>query len=110
MTYKDRLRRILSSGEKKIFERLDSPIKIQNFLDSVPINFEQSGETLMSPRRLLKAHKAHCIEGALFAAAVLAYHGRSPLLMDFQTSPEDEDHVLAVFKQNGLWGAILFKN
>ena len=60
----------------------------------------------MSPRHLLKARRAHCIEGALFAAAALACHGHTPLLMDFQTLPEDEDHVLAIFKQNGLWGAI----
>ena len=42
----------------------------------------------------------------MFAAAALAYHGRPPLLMDFQTLPDDEDHVVTVFKQNGLWGAI----
>lgn len=46
------------------------------------------------------------MEGAVFAAAVLAYHGQKPLLLDFQTLPVDEDHVVALFRQNGYWGAI----
>ncbi len=60
----------------------------------------------MSPRRVLKAKTAHCFEGALFAAAALAYHGQTPLLMDLQTTHGDDDHVVALFKQNGYWGAI----
>ena len=60
----------------------------------------------MSPRRVLETKTAHCMEGALFAAAVLAYHGQKPLLMDFQTGFDDEDHVVTLFKQNGYWGAI----
>jgi len=64
------------------------------------------GETYMSPRRVLKTKTAHCFEGALLAAAALAYHGQKPLLMDFQTVPADEDHVITLFRQNGLWGAL----
>jgi hypothetical protein len=60
----------------------------------------------MSPRRLLREKTAHCFEGALFAAAVLAYHGQKPFLLDLRTEPEDEDHVVALFRQNGHWGAI----
>ncbi len=104
--YRDRMRALLEPSEQKVFARLNSPQKIQDFLDTLPINFEVSGETYMSPRRLLKARTAHCFEGALLAAAVLAYHGQKPLLMDFQTLPSDEDHVVALFKQNGRWGAI----
>ena len=60
----------------------------------------------MSPRATIRAKTAHCIEGAYLAAAALAYHGHEPLLMDFQTLPDDEDHVITLFKQNGRWGAI----
>lgn len=105
-TYKKSLRQILSSEENKIFGKLATPQKVQDYLDSLPINFELSGETYMSPRRVIKEKRAHCFEGALFAAAAFAYHGQSPLLMDFQTVPDDEDHVIAVFKQSGRWGAI----
>jgi hypothetical protein len=103
---KKTLRALLTSAERRVFARLDSPQKIQNFLDRLPVNFEMEGETTMSPRRMLKARKAHCAEGAIFAAAALAYHGQPPLLMDFQSLPTDEDHIIAVFKDRGLWGAI----
>lgn len=96
----------LSAGEIKLFKRLDTPQKIQNFLDTLPINYEKKGDTHRSPREMLVHKKAHCIEGAIFAAAVLWYHGHEPLVMDFTTKPHDEDHVLALFKQNGFWGAI----
>ena len=103
---KKELRTLLSVSENKIFQKLNSPKKIQDFLDSLPINFETSGETYMSPRRVLTAGTAHCFEGALLAAAALGYHGQKPLLMDFQTGYDDEDHVVALFRHNGLWGAI----
>lgn len=60
----------------------------------------------MSPRRTIVAQTAHCFEGALVAALALAYHGQKPLLMDIQTIPSDEDHVVALFRQGGMWGAI----
>jgi hypothetical protein len=65
-----------------------------------------SGETYMSVRRTLAAKTAHCMEGALLAAAALAFHGEKPLLMDFQSTPEDEDHVITLFTRSGHWGAI----
>lgn len=61
---------------------------------------------LLSSKRILEQKRAQCIEGAMFAAASLAYHGAMPLLLDFQTSAYDEDHVVALFKKDGLWGAI----
>jgi hypothetical protein len=106
MRYKHRINSVLNSVESKLFKKLSSPQKIQDFLDTLPINFEQNGETYMSPRRVMESKTAHCFEGALFAAAVLTYHDHKPLLMDFQTGLNDEDHVVVVFKQHGLWGAI----
>ena len=55
---------------------------------------------------VLRAGKAHCMEGALLAAAILEFHGHKPLLLDLRSTSEDLDHVVALFKQNGYWGAI----
>jgi hypothetical protein len=96
----------LTKEELRLFKKLNTPIKIQDFLDSLPINFEKKGETNMSPRRVLQERKAHCMEGALLAAAILWFHGEDPLLMDLQAMPYDADHVVAIYKINGLWGAI----
>lgn len=104
--FREKIRQLLTAQECRLFARLNTPQKVQDFLDTLPVNFELEGETYMSPRRVLRKKTAHCFEGALFAAAVLAYHGEKPLLMDFRTIPEDEDHVVALFRQNGLWGAI----
>jgi hypothetical protein len=107
MAYKNDVRALLSPVERRVFQKLSTPQKIQNFLDTLKINFEDTGgEAYLSPRQVLKLEKAQCIQGALLAAAALAYHGQRPLLMDFQTAPKDEDHVIALFKQDGLWGAI----
>lgn len=95
----------LTKSELKILKKLSTPIKIQDFLDSMPVNWEKKGETYMSPRRSLKAKKMHCFEGALLAALALWVHGEKPLLMDFQNKG-DEDHVIALYQRNGYWGAI----
>ncbi|MDO8518235.1 MAG: hypothetical protein Q7S26_03025 [bacterium] len=106
MAYTKKVQALLSPAECRVFKKLTTPQKIQDYLDTLEINFEERGETLMSPRRVLREKKAHCIEAALFAAAALAYHGSPPLLLDLQTSVQDEDHVVTLFKQNNLWGAI----
>ncbi len=106
VAYRDDIRALLSPVEDKILKKLSTPQKIQDYLDTVPINFESSGETYMSPRRVIREHIAHCFEGALLAAAAIAYHGGKPLLMDFRTTPRDEDHVVALYKEHGRWGAI----
>jgi len=96
----------LTKPELNIFRKLNTPIKIQDFLDTLAINFEPNGETNMSPRRLLTAKKAHCMEAAIFAAAVLWFHGHEPLLLNMKAYPHDDDHSVALYKINGLWGAI----
>jgi hypothetical protein len=92
--------------EIKVLNKLNTPQKIQDFLNKIPINFEEDGGTARSPRQVLKLRKAHCIEGALLAAVALWYHGHKPLLLDLVTTKNDDDHVVALFKQNGFWGAI----
>lgn len=104
--YAKQIQAILSPAERRIFQRLATPQKIQDYLDTLPINFELRGETYMSPRRMIRAKTAHCFEGVLFAAAALAYHGEAPLLMDLRTAPSYEDHLIALFRVRGLWGAI----
>jgi len=105
-SYARRIRSILSAGELKTLRRLNSPRKIQDFIDSLVINMERDARTYMSPRRVLASGQAHCVEGAMLAAAALAFHGERPLLLDFQAAYDDEDHVVALFRENGHWGAI----
>lgn len=96
----------LSKEELAILRPLSTPIKIQDYLDSLAINHEKRGETCMSPRRVLREHKAHCIEGAMLAAIALSLHGEKPLLLDLKTISSDDDHVVTLYKRNGCWGAI----
>jgi hypothetical protein len=103
--YSKKLRAALSPDVARLFKKLSSPEKIQDYLDTLPINFDTSGD-LLSSKRVLEQGRAQCIEGAMFAAASLAYHGEVPLLLDFQTASYDEDHVVALFKRDGHWGAI----
>ena len=100
------LNTVLTPAERRLFARLDTPQKIQDYLDRLPVNFEPDGDTIMSPRRMLQAKVAHCAEGALFAAAVLMFHRQPVWLLDLRARPTDHDHVIAVFKQHGRFGAI----
>lgn len=92
--------------ELEILRSLNSPVKIQDFLNSMQINFEKNGDTCMSPRMVLKKRQAQCMEGAMFAAAALRVHGFQPLIVDMEAADCDMDHVIAVFQIAGMWGAI----
>ena len=96
----------LAVKEIGIFKRLNTPQKIEDFLETLPINFEKNGATLKSPRRVLIEKNAHCFEGALFATAVLWFHKMPPVILDLKAAKPDYHHVVALFKKNGLWGAI----
>lgn len=106
LAYRNALRALLTPAEHRTFARLDTPQKIQTFLDRLPANFEVDGDTVMSPRRALKTRTAHCAEGALLAAAALAYHGKRAWLLDIRALPSDQDHIVTLFRERGLWGAI----
>lgn len=101
---------MLTKKEEKIIASLDTPKKIQDFLNKLGANLTKDGkryrDTCYSPKLVLKYRKAHCIEGAIFAAAVLRYHGYQPLIVDLESTENDLDHVIAVFKINNKWGAI----
>jgi hypothetical protein len=93
-------------SERKIFRRLSTPARIQTFLDhELGYNLEPNGDTCYSPRRVLRDRVAHCMEGALFAAAALRMLGYPPLLVDLE-AVRDSDHVLAVYRIGDRWGAV----
>lgn len=96
----------LTREEKRILKSLNTPWKVQDFLDDLPINFEENGDTILSPRMVLQRNKAHCLEGALFACAALSFHGYKNYLLDLQPGPKDDGHAVALFKVSGRWGAI----
>jgi hypothetical protein len=92
--------------ELAVLRRLKSPEKIQAFLDDeVRYNRDKTQLTCRGPRRVLRDRLGHCAEGAFFAAAALRLHGRPPLILDLE-AVRDDDHVLAVFRQDQHWGAI----
>lgn len=96
----------LTKREEAFFGRFNTPQRMQGFLDDLPINHEKRGDTCYGPRLVLRHKKAHCFEGALLGAALLWYHGKKPLLMNLRTIPNDDDHAVVLFRQNGLWGAL----
>jgi hypothetical protein len=96
----------LTPKEIALLRRLRTPQKIQAFLDAMPINFEKNGDTIMSVRRSLRENKSLCIEGALIAAAALWVNGQKPLILDLRCGDKREDHVVALYRQGGRWGAI----
>lgn len=96
--------------EFKIFKKLDIPSRVQDFVNKIPINFEVGKRTCWSPLSVLEKNEAHCMEGALLAAAILWYNGRPPLLLNLRTTDDDYGHVLALFKGRGRWGAITKTN
>jgi hypothetical protein len=99
-----------TKAERAIFRRINSPEKIQRFLDhDLLYNKEPDGPRCRSPRLALRDLTAHCMEGALFAAAALRLLGHPPLLLDLE-AVRDDDHVLAIFQVNGHWGSIAKSN
>lgn len=85
---------------------LDSPFSIQEFLDSIPYN---TTKRTLSPLMVAKERMAHCMDGGLFAAAALRRLGYPPLIVDL-AAVNDDDHIIAVFREGGSWGAIAKSN
>jgi hypothetical protein len=95
-----------TSGELRALRALRTPYGIQRALDAMPYHH---ASTAWSPRRVLRERRAHCLEGAVFAAAALRVLGYPPLLLDLE-AVQDTDHVLAVYRERGYWGAIAKSN
>lgn len=92
--------------EYRLLKNLNTPQKIQNFLDTMPFNFEENGLTNLSPMAVLEKKVCHCLEGAALAALALRIQGKQPLLLDLRAAADDWDHVIALFRIKGYWGAI----
>jgi hypothetical protein len=88
--------------ELLLLNSLPSPATVQTFLDSIPYSADP---IYRSPRSVMRDRKAHCFDGALFAAAALRHLGHPPLIVDLQ-AVRDDDHILALFQTNGHWGAV----
>ena len=90
----------------ELLKPLNSPVKIQEFLDSIPYN---STKRTLSPLLVMKERMAHCMDGGMFAAAALSRLGYLPLIVDL-TAENDDDHIIAVFREAGCWGAVAKSN
>lgn len=89
-------------SERAFLRGLKSPLGVQGYLDGLTYRAE---ERAACPRNVMKEGRAHCYDGALFAAAALEALGHPPLLMDLW-AVRDDDHVLALFRAHGCWGAV----
>jgi hypothetical protein len=96
----------LSARNLRTLRALRTPVQIQKFLDSLEYQY---ANTAWSPERALRERKGHCLEGALIAAAALRLNGHPPLLMDLE-AVYDDDHVVALYREGGLWGGIAKSN
>lgn len=100
-------RELLTNEELQLFKKLNTPEKIQDFINTLSNNTDEK-KIIMSPREVLQTRRAHCIEGALLASSILWYHGNTPYILDLKTTrnKNDTDHVVALFKKDGHFGAI----
>src|SRR4030065_1950760 len=99
--------RTLNKAEYKFLKTLATPARVQAFLDEIPYSTEH---IYRCPLRVLRERVAHCFDGALFAAATLRRLGDPPLIMDMLPNERDDDHMLALYKRCGHWGAVAKSN
>jgi hypothetical protein len=100
----------LDAPQARRLGRLRSPERVQDFVSAIPWNFQDEGPTAASVVGVLETRMAHCIEGAFVAACALWMAGLPPLLMDLGAARGDVDHVVALFRRDGCWGAISKSN
>ena len=94
----------LSPQEVKLFASLDSPARIQAFIDAeIPYSTEDIDRC---PLRVLRDRVGHCLDGALFAAAALYLSGKPALVLQMLPNEHDDDHMVAVYKDYHCWGAV----
>jgi len=95
-----------TADELRKLRSLKTPHGIQRFLDAMPYHL---ANTAWSPRRVLRENTSHCFEGAIFAAAALRVNGSPPLILDLEAE-NDTDHVIAIYREDGHWGAVAKSN
>ena len=94
-----------TTAERALIRRLNTPSKVQRWLNTLPYNTEAGGETQRSFRSVVRKRQAHCMEAALFAAVVLEQHGYPPLVMSLE-SQDWLDHVIFIYKHATGWGSV----
>jgi hypothetical protein len=97
----------LRTEDRETLDGLTSPVRIQAFLDEIPYSPD---DFYRCPLRVLRDRTAHCFDGALFAAATLRRIGFAPLVLDILSNGRDDEHLLALFKLDGCWGAVAKSN
>jgi hypothetical protein len=102
-----KLESLLATDENQVLASLDRPARIQAFLNTIPYSEDHF---YRCPLRVLRDRKAHCFDGALFAAMALRRLGYPPLILEFIPNERDDDHILAIFKKRDHWGAVAQSN
>ena len=98
---------MFTDKEIKFLESLNTPAKVQDYLNSIPFNFEKNGvDTIKSPLRSMREKNVHCFEGALLGAFILSLNGYKHMLLHLKTTKHDLDHVITLFKVGEYWGAL----
>ncbi len=103
----ERFEALLDGRERKLIRGLTNPRRIQAFLDEIAYS---SDAFYRCPLRVLRDRRAHCFDGAVFGAAALGRIGHPPLIVDMFPNGRDDEHLLAVFKVDGRWGAVAKSN
>lgn len=98
---------LATADQRRLLSSLTSPAAIQAFLDEVPYSAEP---VYRCPLRVMQDRLAHCFDGALFAAAALERLGEPPLILELLPNERDDDHLLAVYRRHGCWGAVAKSN
>ena len=103
----DRFSQALTNSERRVIAQMDTPMKIQAFLDGLPYSIEKG---YRCPLRVLREQVAHCFDGGLFGAVALRRLENPPLILNMIANHEDDDHLLALYKDDGYWGAVAKSN
>jgi hypothetical protein len=93
----------LTTREAARIRTLSTPERLQRFLDD--LDYDVAGKHCRSPRRVLREGRVQCLDSAIFGAAALRLQGRPPFILDLEAE-RDDDHVIAVYRRNGCWGAV----
>ena len=99
--------KVWTESEKKFLKSLKTPAHIQEYIDSLKYNTD---DIVRSPRHVIRTKKAHCFDGALFAACALDFHSEQTALVALYANGNDDDHVITTFRRKGYWGAIAKSN
>ena len=101
------LDKALTRVERKKLAGLTTPWKIQEFLDELAYSTDP---IYRCPLRVLRDRKAHCFDGALFAAYALRRVGHPALITELVPNDRDDVHLLALYRCDGHWGAVAKSN